>query len=733
MKLQQVVMVVVVGMLVACGGDGDRGFGSSLTSDKSTDTAATAAYPAAEGGNAISRPAADVHTVTGAAVVPESKVVESATASALRPLVRSNWQRHPVVFAPNQVRLQSDPGDELGGGWNFDYSRLNATITVTTSGPQITVSVKGREEWAGFFTTSGNTDRVSTGNFTGTAAKPVTVWRGNGWGCASVASDLTVHDVTYAGGEIESLLLSFTYQCQNNPAGVALHGQISWSRYDKSMPEPVNPIPADLWKPASDKLPKSGNYIYLTSEANDFIGSGYTNVPHEYLYTQLNSQMIALAGDNRLYVAVDGDQWWTGKFTGMEQLTSFKPGYYPDLGRKITVLGGLDWGGEGRGCSSLWGWYVIDAISYEENALNSIDFRFEQRCLDAAGWTGALRGQIHWRNDDTSKPPGPITPPPMNLWQPSQNTLHATGNYVYLASDPGDFVGKGKNYLYTQKNANLSIEWNNIGNSVNIKSDGNEIWVGYFAVMSSIAELKPGYYGDLQRYGPHNPAKGGMDWFGDGRGCNTLNGWFVVDSVTMVNGVLQALDLRFEQHCEGNAAALRGKIHWRFDDSTPPPLPVYPPPANLWKPAANQIPATGNFAYFESSAGDPVGDGASQLFTSPSTPISVEGGGMGVRLDVVTSPRWIGSFVAMQPAGRIVRGYYGDMHYYIDQRTMFTGGMGIGNTRYACSALNGWFAVDSIERNTDGAVIAIEIRFEQTCDGASAPLRGAIRWRAPPS
>ena len=71
-------------------------------------------------------------------------------------------------------------------------------------------------------------------------------------------------------------------------------------------------------------------------------------------------------------------------------------------------------------------------------------------------------------------------------------------------------------------------------------------------------QLLPGYYGNLERYPFHNPAHGGLSWSGQGRGCNTLTGWFVVDSVAYNSGILSAIDLRFEQHCEGGTAALHG-------------------------------------------------------------------------------------------------------------------------------------------------------------------------------
>jgi hypothetical protein len=49
---------------------------------------------------------------------------------------------------------------------------------------------------------------------------------------------------------------------------------------------------------------------------------------------------------------------------------------------------------------------------------------------------------------------------------------------------------------------------------------------------------------------------------GQGRGCNTLTGWFAIDSYTLTAGALTGIDLRFEQHCEGGTPALHGQLHW---------------------------------------------------------------------------------------------------------------------------------------------------------------------------
>lgn len=80
--------------------------------------------------------------------------------------------------------------------------------------------------------------------------------------------------------------------------------------------------------------------------------------------------------------------------------------------------------------------------------------------------------------------------------------------------------------------------------------------------MNTLSQLQPGYYGNLQRYPFHNPIRGGLSWSGDGRGCNTLSGWFVVDKVSYVQDQLSEINLRFQQNCEGGSAALRGRIRW---------------------------------------------------------------------------------------------------------------------------------------------------------------------------
>ncbi|HEY7885940.1 MAG TPA: hypothetical protein VIC08_13435, partial [Cellvibrionaceae bacterium] len=219
--------------------------------------------------------------------------------------------------------------------------------------------------------------------------------------------------------------------------------------------------------------------------------------------------------------------------------------------------GGLYWSGEGRGCNTVMGWFVVDHVTYDSGVLTAIDLRFEQHCEDKVP---ALRGKIHWRADAATSSPGPVNPIPGDLWDADSHLLPASGNYVYLESDTGDYVGEGENYLYTPIDSTLSVS--SSGRILDVFINSDKKWGGNFQTMISLDRIQTGFYGDLQDY---NPAKGSLGWGGEGHSCNTRTGWFVVDSVTYDSNMLTAIDLRFAQHCEGGVPALYGKIHWRAE------------------------------------------------------------------------------------------------------------------------------------------------------------------------
>ena len=407
----------------------------------------------------------------------------------------------------------------------------------------------------------------------------------------------------------------------------------------------------------------------------------------------------------------------------MNTLSRLEVGYYGDLQRypfHNPAKGGLDWSGDGRGCNTLTGWFVVDSVTYNGSTLATVDLRFEQHC---EGGSPALHGAVHWDINDTTNPPGPVVPPPAGLWEPAAGVTPATGNYVYLESQPGDYIGTGGSYLYTT--ADSLITTDSAGARLTVSITGDENWGGNFQGMSTLSRLEVGYYGDLQRWPFHNPVKGGLDWSGEGRGCNTLTGWFVVDSVVYEGVTLAAIDLRFEQHCEGGAAALHGEIHWNIDDTTnPPPGPVVPPPAGLWEPAAGVTPATGNYVYLESQPGDFVGAGSNYLHAPADSQITIDSAG--ARLDVSIQ----GDESSERPVsrhehagGRLEVGYYGDLQRYPFHNPV-KGGLSWTGEGRGCNTLTGWFVVDSVTY-TGATLTAVP-----TCDSSNIAEAGCLRCTA---
>jgi hypothetical protein len=317
---------------------------------------------------------------------------------------------------------------------------------------------------------------------------------------------------------------------------------------------------AAAWAPDVGRMPASGNLVYFESENGDPLGRGINTA-----FTQANAVLNITADHARISVNVQGDNSLWGTLALPTKLGRLVPGYYGGLSTDTwSDKGGVEWWGFFGSCSgSGSSWLVIDSVAYDGDTLVAVDLRFSQRCANSSG---ALHGRVRWSQDDLTRPPGPVNPAPAGLWQAAPGTTPAAGNYVYLESVAGDYIGGGQRLTFTDATSSLRVGVSGAQASVSI--NGPSWWSGDFAGMRGLSRLEPGYYGKLQRYPFHNPAKGGLDWGGDGRGCNTLTGWFVVDKVTYVDNAVTELDLRFEQHCDGMAAALNGQIHWRAPAQT---------------------------------------------------------------------------------------------------------------------------------------------------------------------
>jgi hypothetical protein len=486
---------------------------------------------------------------------------------------------------------------------------------------------------------------------------------------------------------------------------------------------PPAPLAPGAWTAPSGSTPAAGNYVYLQSDNGDYIGLGRT-----WQYSSADS-VIKVSGKGLIInVGVQGNQTWNGEFQLPNASAVPQAGFFNNLARAPMVdpaVGGLMWFGEGRGCTTSASWVVIDKVVLTDGVMTALDMRFEQHC---EGSTAALRGQIHWVATDTSvgQPAAPAAIP-ASLWQPAASTLPASGNYLYLESRFGDYIGGARTYVYTQANAIFRL--NTISNYLRVDMTGDEEWTGEFKGLLSMSQLAPGYYAGLRAYPFNNPVFGGMNWSGEGRGCSTLDGWFVIDSISFSGGVLSAIDLRFEQYCGGTGSGgpLRGKLHWTANDSISPPGPQNPPPAGLWKPDASLASVPGNYVYLVSDKDDWVGNGATQLLTPGNTTISVETN-LTAALHIRTGGigGWDGHFVGMNTLSRLEPGYYGSLQAWPFHNPT-RGGMDWSGNGRACGNLTGWFVVDQVSYSL-GELTSIDLRFEQRCNNLAPALHGAIHW-----
>ena len=319
-------------------------------------------------------------------------------------------------------------------------------------------------------------------------------------------------------------------------------------------------------------------------------------------------------------------------------------------------------------------------------------------------------------------PPAPVLayPIPAGMWSAPAGATPASGNYAYLQSSAGDYIGAGATYVYTGSNAQLKLSNTTLGLSFNVSGDKN--WHGSFVLPAAAGKLQAGYFANLTRAPFANAAVGGLEWGGDGRGCNTLTGWVIIDKITLAGDAVDTLDLRFEQHCEGAASALRGQIHWTRADDVPSTIGPQAIPATLWKPEPSFVAPAGNYVYLLNtfrSANELASSATSsiEVDTTRTATLDIKVGGFG---------GWQGQFVGMNSLSQLKTGYYPDLQRYPFHNAV-KGGMSWSGYGRGCNTLTGWFVVDQVSYAL-GALTSIDLRFEQFCDGSALPTRGAIHW-----
>ena len=164
----------------------------------------------------------------------------------------------------------------------------------------------------------------------------------------------------------------------------------------------------------------------------------------------------------------------------------------------------------------------------------------------------------------------------------SARSAGAQTTAVYFDSQPGDFIGQGVQQTWTPPTVDITASASPDRSHVTISLQGTGFvfWDLNFAGAAG-GPIVPGVYENAIRYPFQSSFAYGLDVSGDGRGCNTLIGRFVVyEAVISSTGTVTRFAADFEQHCEGFTPALFGAVRYHSTRSSLTPFdgayPVYP-------------------------------------------------------------------------------------------------------------------------------------------------------------
>jgi hypothetical protein len=630
----------------------------------------------------------------------------------------------------NLVRLESGTGDPVGGGRSRRYTNADAGILVEEAAGTLTVRVLGDEHWEASFTPLLGGTALQPGTYPGLRQRFTFEffagmdWRGEPGRCNGASADLVIDSVSYNGRQLVGIELRFEQQCSG--AAATLRGQLRWRADDPTRPPgPLAEAPAGTWAPGTGAMPAAGNAMRLEAAAGERITGGYMAT-----LTPDNATFRVDAAGDEIAVTLQGERSFTGRFRGMSGQIALRAGYYGSL--RVTewrnpARGGLHWYSDATGCQRAQGWFVIDEISFAAGELQSLSMRFEQRCDDLPT---PLRGALRWSRDDRRLPPGP-QPVPAGLWQPDPAAVPASGNFVLLDSEGGDWVGQGMRRLITDATADLILADDGGRLTVLVGSRDMPTWRGFFYATASRTRMQPGFQGRFVR-SAYDPTRGSLRWSGEARGCELADGWFVVDRVSHTRGLLRAIELRFEQLCKDSAGRLRGLIRWTSPDpvlqagpeDAPPPEPTPPP-----EPVA---PASGNHLLVLSTWREFIGGGTRALYTPLDAGVSVSTSfDRTLIFGAQARDSWTGQ---LRPPGGLSALRVGRFAFVSGLTAAPAGDADVWDFYFsgrgrACDSTAGWIEIHRLERAGD-QILAIELSFEQSCDGSPYRLRGQFRYDA---
>jgi hypothetical protein len=146
--------------------------------------------------------------------------------------------------------------------------------------------------------------------------------------------------------------------------------------------------------------------------------------------------------------------------------------------------------------------------------------------------------------------------------------VHSGTTRVLLDSEPGDWVGSGNSYDYAPSNATIALGGSHERVQGSISGNNGDWWNFDFDAPDG-GILVPGSTYTASRF-PFNDAGAGLDFSGNGHGCDDIVGTFTISDISVnQRGELERFGANFEQHCNDSSdPALHGLIQFRTDSGT---------------------------------------------------------------------------------------------------------------------------------------------------------------------
>ena len=324
------------------------------------------------------------------------------------------------------------------------------------------------------------------------------------------------------------------------------------------------PVPGDFtWQPPAGSVPAQGTVLYVESAAGDYVGQGQT-----YLYTLANSLIGVSTTGSRIDLSIDGEEYWDASLVepaGPAVVTGFwanLPGYTGGNAPALRFFG------EGRSCiSGSVNRFAVDEVTYENGSLQEPD-----RTLRAAMQrNGAAAARLPALRCQRSHDPAPPGDPAAFSWSPPSWVVPTSGNYLYYESQPGDYIGQGQTRMFTTYLATFTVtESSGHVRARTVQGNFDNWWDLDISGPDAQDQLVRGLYADVQRYPFHNPVEGGLDFSGDGRGCNELEATFAVDEVRTTPTACARVSVRSSSaattaapRCSGRSAGIETRASRR--------------------------------------------------------------------------------------------------------------------------------------------------------------------------